>query len=239
MKNLLLVQLVMLLGIQVNAQTKPAVTAKPVVAKPIFKNTLDSFSYAAGYSVANNMKSQNISKINTAIMLRAIEDVYKGRQPLLSVQDMNNSMQKQVQAFTKESATAEIAKGKAFLAANKQRKEITTLPDGLQYEILKRSDNPGIKPRPIDTVVVNYIGTLTDGTEFENSYKVGEPVVFPLNMVIAGWVEVLQLMTPGDKWKVYVPTELGYYLSPRDPKTIPPGAALIFEITLENVKPVK
>jgi FKBP-type peptidyl-prolyl cis-trans isomerase len=146
-------------------------------------------------------------------------------------------MQKQINLFSKASSAAEIAKGVAFLDANKKRKEVTTLPDGLQYEVLKASGNPTVKPKLTDTVVVNYVGTLVDGHEFESSYKRGEPATFQITGVIKGWTEILQLMSPGDKWKVYIPTELAYYLNPRDPNVIPPGAALIFEIALEAIKP--
>jgi len=219
------------------AVVKP-VAAKPVVSNGAFKNLLDSFSYAAGYNVANNMKSQKISKINPLIMQKAIDDVYKGKQPQLTVDQMNASMQKHIDAFSKAASAAEIAKGVAFLDANKKRKEVVTLPDGLQYEVItKAPDSSVIKPRQVDTVVVNYVGTLVDGREFDNSFKRGQPAVFQVTGVIKGWIEILQLMRVGDKWKVYIPTELAYYLNPRDPNQIPPGAALVFEMTLEGIKP--
>jgi FKBP-type peptidyl-prolyl cis-trans isomerase len=220
------------------AQTKPKVVAKPAAVKPAFKNLVDSFSYAAGYNVAMNMKSQKINRINAAIMQKAIDDVYKGNPPVLTQDQMNACMQKQVDAFSKESSAAEIAKGVAFLDANKKRAGVTTLPDGLQYEVLKKAES-ALKPGSLDTVVVNYVGTLIDGKEFDNSYKRGQPAVFKITEVIRGWTEVLQLMSPGDKWKVYIPTELAYYLNPRDPNVIPPGAALVFEITLEGIKPLQ
>ena len=219
------------------AQTKPKVVAKPVVAGSAFKNLLDSFSYAAGYNVANNMKAQKISNINPVMMQKAIDDVYKGKPSLLTQDQMNASMQRQVDFFNKAASAAEIAKGVAFLDANKKRKEVITLPDGLQYEVLKKSDSSTAKPKIGDTVVVNYVGTLIEGREFDNSYKRGAPATFLLTEVIRGWTVVLQLMSPGDKWRVYVPTELGYYLNPRDPNQIPPGAALVFEMTLEGIKP--
>jgi FKBP-type peptidyl-prolyl cis-trans isomerase FklB len=217
-------------------KTKAAV--KPVAAKGVFKNLVDSFSYAAGYNVANNMKAQKINRINPVIMQKAIDDVYKGRQPLLTVDQMNGCMQRQIDDFSKAASAAEIAKGVAFLEANKKRTGVVTLPDGLQYEVITGApDSSTIKPRPIDTVVVNYVGTLIDGREFDNSYKRGQPATFQVTGVIRGWIEILQMMRVGDKWKVYIPTELAYYLNPRDPNQIPPGAALVFEITLEGIKP--
>lgn len=239
MKKVFLLAVVMGVFFYAGAQTKPKVAAKPVAVKTGFKNLLDSFSYAAGYNVATNMKSQKIMNLNPVIMQQAINDVYKGKQPVLTPEQMNACIQKQVDVFTKASSAAEIAKGVAFLDANKKRKGVTTLPDGLQYEVLKAAENPTVKPKLTDTVVVNYVGTLVDGHEFESSYKRGEPAVFQVTGVIRGWTEILQLMSPGDKWKIYIPTELGYYLTPRDPNVIPPGAALIFEIALEAIKPTK
>jgi FKBP-type peptidyl-prolyl cis-trans isomerase FklB len=104
------------------------------------------------------------------------------------------------------------------------------------YEVIKAGDPNGIKPRAIDTVEVDYIGTLTDGTEFDNSVKRGQPATFPLGGVIKGWTEILQLMTIGAHWKVYIPSELGYGERGAG-GSIPPNATLIFEITLRDIKP--
>ncbi|GAB2814745.1 peptidylprolyl isomerase [Ferruginibacter profundus] len=242
MNKVLVLMLTMGLFFYGAAQSKPKVVAKPAtksaVVKGPFKNLVDSFSYAAGYNVANNMKSQNISKINPVIMQMAIDDVYKGKKPVLSVEQMGACMQKQVDAFSKEASAAEIAKGVAFLDANKKKPGVTTLPDGLQYEVItKAPETSTLKPTLVDTVVVNYVGTLIDGREIDNSYKRGQPAVFLVTGVIKGWMEILQLMRVGDKWRVFIPTELAYYLNPRDPNAIPPGAALIFEMTLEGIKP--
>ncbi len=229
---------------------KPAAT-KPVAAKSIFKNLSDSFSYAAGYAVATNMRSQNIKRVNAAMMQRAIDDVYKNKQPLIEPAKMNECLQRQSQVFSeekmkddklnegkaKEAATAEIAKGVAFLEANKKRTGVITLPNGLQYEVLKSADSVTAKPTINDVVVVNYIGTTVDGVEFDNSYKRGQPLTRAVTGVIKGWTEILQLMSIGDKWKVYIPTELAYYLNSPDPNAIPPGAALVFEMSLEGIKP--
>lgn len=242
MKKVLVSMLAAMSFFYATAQTKPKAVAKPAAAKPVvakglLKNLVDSFSYAAGYNVANNMKGQHIDKINVAIMQKAIDDVYKGKQPLLNADQMNACMQKQMDEFSKAASAAEIAKGVAFLDANKKKPGVITLQDGLQYEVIKKGDSLGARPKLVDTVVVNYTGSLVDGREFNNSYKSGKPAVFIVGGVIKGWTEILQLMRTGDKWKVYVPTELAYYLSPTDPRVIPPGAALIFEISLEAIKP--
>jgi FKBP-type peptidyl-prolyl cis-trans isomerase FklB len=237
MKQLLVMVLVLTSFYAAAQKTKPKLAAKPAVVKGPFKNLIDSFSYAAGFNVANNMRAQHINRINPVMMQKAIDDVYKGKKPLLTQEEMGACMQKQVGEFNRETSAAEIARGVAFLDANKKKPGVVTLPDGLQYEVLKRSDNPTVKPKLEDTVVVNYTGSLIDGTEFNNSYKVGQPAVFQVSGVIKGWTEALLLMSPGDKWRVFVPTELAYYLSPRDPQMIPPGAALVFEISLEEIKP--
>ena len=219
------------------AQKKPSpAKAAAGVPKPEMKNLLDSFSYAAGLNVAGNMKDQGITEINSVLMQRAIDDVMKNRPKLLTQEMANTKLQEQLQAFTQKKSAAQKSKGQAFLAANKARKEVTTLPNGLQYEILKAGAADGIKPGPSDTVVVDYVGTLIDGTEFDNSVKRGQPATFPVGGVIRGWTEILQLMTKGAHWKVYIPSELGYGDQGAG-GSIPPGAALIFEITLIDIKP--
>jgi len=222
-------------------KTKPG--TKPAAQKIVFKNLLDSFSYAAGYSVANNMKQQNVRRLNTAMMQKALDDVYNNRPVQLSTDLINGVFQRQTQVFAaekskedKEKAAGEIAKGETFLATNKLRREVTTLASGLQYEVLTKGDSTTASPLASDTVVVNYVGSLIDGKEFQSSYKMGRPAVFVVTGVIRGWTEILQLMKVGDKWKVYIPNDLAYKLNPPTPE-IPPGATLIFEISLEGIKP--
>jgi len=212
-------------------------TVAPVgIPKTEMKNLLDSFSYAAGLNIAENMKQQGIEELNTQLMLKAIDDVMKDRPKLLSPEQCNMTLQQQLQEFAKKKSAAQKEKGDAFLAANKARKEVVTLPSGLQYEILQAGAANGMKPTISDTVVVDYVGTLIDGTEFDNSIKRGEPAEFPVGGVIKGWIEILQLMTKGAHWKVYIPSELAY--GDRGAGgTIQPGATLVFEITLKDIKP--
>lgn len=236
--------LIATMAIGQKTKVKPAVktttAAKP--ATPSMKSLIDSFSYAAGMNIATNMKEQGITGINAALMAKAIDDVFSGKTKALTNESANACLQTQMGIFSEkknaESAkksAAEVAKGKAFLDANKSRPGIITLPDGLQYEIIKAGDPAGIKPTASDTVVVNYIGKLIDGTEFDSSTKNGGPVTFPVGGVIKGWTEILQLMTKGAHWKVYIPAELAYGDRGAG-AAIPPGAALIFDIMLEDVK---
>lgn len=221
------------------AQTTPKKKFTPPVIKPAFKNLMDSFSYAIGYNIAANLKGQGVAKLNLDIVRRAMDESYKGKPSVITADLMNATMQKQMEAFAASNAQPEIDKGREFLKNNRTRKEVITLASGLQYEVLEKSDTGTVHPKETDTVVVNYIGTLIGGKEFDNSYTYGKPATFTLNRVIKGWTEALQRMVVGDKWKIYIPTELAYYLNPRDPKTIPPGAMLIFEIKLEAIKPAQ
>lgn len=202
----------------------------------VLKNAIDSFSYAAGLSIAGSMQQQGIDNINSSILSKALDDVLKKKPQLLTQEQATMTLQQKLQEYSNKKNAAVKAKGEAFLAENKKRKEVTTLPNGLQYEVLKAGEAGGIKPAPIDTVVVDYVGTLIDGTEFDNSIKRGEPAEFPLNGVIKGWTEILQLMTKGDKWKVYIPSELGYGERGAG-GSIPPNSTLIFEINLIDIKP--
>jgi FKBP-type peptidyl-prolyl cis-trans isomerase FklB len=247
MKKLLLGSVVLLsVSFAVSAQktaktaAKPAAKAAvkiPATGTPKFKNLLDSFSYAAGFNVATNMKAQGISAINTSLMAIGVEDVFKQRDPKLTQELVNSCMQKQLDIFAAQKGAEEKGKGMAFLEANKKRKEVVILPSGLQYEVIKNGDANSPTPRGVDTVVVNYKGSLIDGNEFDNSYKRGEPAAFPVMGVIKGWIEILQLMRKGDNWKVYIPSELGYGAAGAAGGAIPPNAVLVFEIALEDIRP--
>ncbi len=233
-----------MMGLAVNAQTKPKSKPKltvvnPTVAKPVasmFKNATDSFSYALGMNVANNLKQQGIEQITYAAMQKAMEDVFKKRPVSLNEQQANACIQQRLQANAVQKTSGEKLKATAFLANNKKRSEVITLPSGLQYEVLKKGDGASATPKLTDTVVANYAGTLIDGKEFDNSYKRGEPLTIPVGGVIKGWTEILQLMHINDKFKVYIPSELGYGERGAG-ADIPGGAALIFEMELLGIKP--
>jgi FKBP-type peptidyl-prolyl cis-trans isomerase FklB len=145
-------------------------------------------------------------------------------------------MQQQLAIFAAEKSDIDKAKGRAFLEANKKRKEVITLPSGLQYEVIKNGDANSPTAKIVDTVVVNYRVALFDGEDIENSFKSGQPAVFPVTGVIKGWIEILQLMRKGDHWKVYVPSELAYDAAGNGP-AIPPHSTLKFEMLLEDIRP--
>lgn len=220
------------------AKAKPAAkaTTKTDANKPVFKNLIDSFSYAAGFNVATNMQVQGISKLNTEMMFKGLDDVFKKNNPLMTQEVINVCMQQQLEIFNKEKTEKELAEGRAFLETNKKRAGVITLPSGLQYEIVKKGDSSSVMPKATDTVVVNYIGKFIDGNEFENSIKSGKTAAFPLNNMIKGWVEALQLMHIGDHWRTFIPSELAFGPNGSG-QVIPPNSVLIFDIILEDVKP--
>lgn len=213
--------------------TKPATSA---AGAPKFKNLIDSFSYAAGFNVATNMQAQGINKLNSALMQKGIEDVFNKRTAALTTDQINTTMQKQLDIFAMEKGAEAEKKGKAFMEVNKKRAGVTTTASGLQYEVIKSGDANGPMAKSVDTVVVNYRVSLFDGEDIENSFKSGQPAVFPVMGVIKGWIEVLQLMRKGDHWKVYVPSELAYGAAGNG-AAIPPYSTLKFEISLEDIRP--
>lgn len=243
MKKLILCGISIAAICNVNAQKKttPIRTDAPaqkieMAAPPVFKNSLDSFSYALGINVGESLKQAGVKNINSQLVAKALSDVYANKKTMLPKEQCNGIVQQKIQEMKQQSGGATKAAGQAFLAKNKTKAGVIALPNGLQYEIQKEGEANGAKPKAIDTVVVNYIGTLTNGTEFDNSFKRGQPASFPLNGVIRGWTEILQLMPKGAKWKVYIPSELAYGENPPS-QQIPANAVLIFEISLEDIKP--
>ena len=147
------------------------------------------------------------------------------------------AFQKEVMAKQAEVAKKNKTEGDAFLAENKKKEGVKTLPSGLQYKVIKAGT--GKKPKMNDTVTVNYRGTLIDGTEFDNSYKRGQPATFQVNGVIPGWTEALQLMEQGAKWQLFIPSNLAYGERGAPGGQIGPNATLIFEIELISIQEKK
>jgi len=238
MKKIAICVVLVAIVITTNAQNKIVnkTGTKPVQksASPgvQLKTLEDSANYAMGMSVANFYKSQGVTKINSAIVTRAINDALSGKQLLLNDMQANSCMMTYLnkEQMTKSKPTIEA--GENFLAANKKKAGVTTTASGLQYEVITQGTGP--KPMLKDTVVCNYKGTFLNGTEFDNSYSRGVPAEFSLTHVISGWTEVLQLMPVGSKYRVYVPYQLGYGSS--DYQGIPGGSMLIFEIELLSIK---
>ncbi|MBX2991800.1 MAG: FKBP-type peptidyl-prolyl cis-trans isomerase [Bacteroidetes bacterium] len=203
------------------------------------KTTQDSVSYAIGTNIGTNLKQQKV-EVNVAALAAGIQHVVDSAQVMLTeeqAQQVMTAFQQRMMAKHQEEASAAGEKnridGEAFLAANKNKEGVKVTASGLQYKILKMGTGP--KPKADQTVTVHYRGTLIDGTEFDSSYKRGEPATFGVGQVIGGWTEALQLMPEGSKWELYIPSNLAYGDRGAGP-TIQAGATLIFEVELLSVK---
>ncbi len=215
----------------VKQAAKPA-TATTKAQPVIMKSALDSMSYAIGLSITQFYKQQGIKNFNTAMVQKGMKDAL-AEKPLLNEMEMNGSITGYLQKIKTEKAEAAKKAGRAFLAANKTKPGVVTLPSGLQYQIIKEGTGP--KPTINDKVKCHYHGTLIDGTVFDSSVDRGEPVDFPVGGVIKGWVEALQLMPVGSKWKLFIPSELAYGDNQAGP-TIAPGSTLIFDVELLSIE---
>ncbi len=239
------------------AQKAPAAKTGPAV-KPRTQHVLtlktqkDKVSYALGMNVGRglgaNLRQQSV-EVDQAILLRGLKDALAGGKVLLTddeakaalmqlqaeVRNRQQEKMKLEQEKMKLAGEANKKEGDEFLVANKTKEGVVTLPSGLQYKILTEGTGP--KPTSTDTVVCNYRGTLISGTEFDSSYKRGQPLTIQVNGVIKGWTEALQLMPVGSKWQLFIPSELGYGDRGGDPRSgIGPGATLIFEVELLSIQ---
>lgn len=243
MKQIATIVLTGLVAVSANAQTKAKPKAAPVpvkktIAPPVvtsqstpLRNLADSASYAIGQNLAQSI-TKDLKNLNKPAFLEAIKTVFDGKDAKFAEDDIRSILTTFSQQEQQKEHQEVIEAGKAFLEKNKANPNIKTTSSGLQYEVLK--EGSGMKPGAEDTVVCNYRGTLTDGTEFDNSYERGEPLTIKASNVIAGWTEGLQLMSKGSKYKFYIPQELGYGLRPAG--QIPPGSVLVFEVELLDIK---
>ena len=169
---------------------------------------MDSVSYSVGVLIAKNLKNQGMDTIDAPSMAAAVADVFADNALKISPEQANTIFQQYMQKQSEKVNADKIAAGAKFLADNAKRPEVMTLPSGLQYEVL--TAGTGVKPTSSQNVTVHYEGTLIDGTVFDSSYKRGNPATFGVTQVIQGWVEGLQLMEEGAKWKLYIPYNLAY-----------------------------
>lgn len=208
-------------------------------ADPSLKSQKDKVSYSIGMDIGRNLKDQSID-IDPNLLAKGIQDVISGGKPMLTDEEVQavmmafqQEMQTKAAAKAKEAGDKNQKEGSAFLAENKKKKGVVTLPSGLQYKII--TTGSGKKPKATDTVTTHYKGTLIDGTEFDSSHKRGQPASFPVSGVIPGWTEALQLMPVGSKWQLFVPPDLAY--GPRGAgQAIGPNATLVFEVELLSIQ---
>ncbi|MDL2212491.1 FKBP-type peptidyl-prolyl cis-trans isomerase [Bacteroides sp. OttesenSCG-928-D19] len=193
---------------------------------------MDKFSYAIGLGIGQNLLGMGAKNISVSDFAQAISDVLAGSPTAISHNEAREIVNAYFAELEQKMTTENIRKGKDFLEANQAKEGVHTLPSGLQYEVVKEGN--GKKPKATDRVRCHYEGTLIDGTLFDSSVKRGQPAVFGVNQVIPGWVEALQLMTEGSKWKLYIPSELGYGAQGAG-EMIPPHSTLVFEVELLDV----
>jgi FKBP-type peptidyl-prolyl cis-trans isomerase FklB len=222
------------------AKTTPAPASKATTAPGTELTTeREKESYALGMNIARGLKGQSVD-VDPAIMARAIKDVLTGAKPLLTDEEAMEALRK-LQTDVRQKQETErkglgdknLREGQLFLATNKAKEGVVTLPSGLQYKILTEGKGP--KPTANDTVVCQYRGTLIDGTEFDSSYKRGQPSTFPVSRVIKGWTEALELMPVGSKWELFVPPDLAYGDRGAG-NLIGPNATLIFDVELMSIQ---
>jgi FKBP-type peptidyl-prolyl cis-trans isomerase FklB len=221
----------------------PAATTRraPAAKSPATPLTTqkDKFSYALGMNLGTSLKKQSVA-VDPNILARGLKDALGGGKTALTedqaratLMEVQTEMRKKQQEQMQQAGAANKKEGDAFLAANKSKDGVITLPSGLQYKILTPGTGP--KPTASDSVVCNYRGTLINGTEFDSSYKRGQPATFPVNGVIKGWTEALQLMPVGSKWQLFVPSDLAYGERSPSPE-ITPDSTLIFEVELLSIQ---
>jgi len=229
---------------------KPATTAKAPVKKtataapsPLTTQT-QKFSYALGMNIAKNLGNQlkqGSVEVDWNLVAQGLKESTSGGKTRLTedeakavLTEVQTEAQKRMQQKAQEAAVKNKTEGDAFLAANKSKEGVVTLPSGLQYKILTAGTGP--KPTASDSVVCNYRGTLINGTEFDSSYKRGQPATFEVDRVIKGWTEALQLMPVGSKWQLFIPSSLAYGERGEPRGGIEPNATLIFEVELLSIQ---
>lgn len=228
------------------AKKDPAAKAQQAPATNSSASTLttqkEKISYAIGMNIGKGMRRDSID-IDPDLLVRGLKDAKAGGPTLLTdeqaqaaITELQNEVRQKMEADRKASEETNKKEGDAFQAANKAKEGVKVLPSGLQYKVLKEGTGP--KPAATDSVVCNYKGSLINGTEFDSSYKKGEPATFPVSGVIKGWTEALQLMPVGSKWQLVVPPDLAYGARGAG-DVIGPNQTLVFEVELLSIAPPK
>ncbi|HTQ63068.1 MAG TPA: FKBP-type peptidyl-prolyl cis-trans isomerase [Candidatus Solibacter sp.] len=222
-----------------SARKGTAAAKKPAVLA--LQTEKDKASYAIGLNIGRSMHKDSVD-IDSSILVRGLRDGLAGGKTLMTDDEvraaltaLQTDLRAKREAKLQELAATNKKEGEAFLAENKTKEGVVTLPSGLQYKIL--SEGTGPKPTAADSVVCNYKGTLIDNSEFDSSYKRGQPATFPVTGIIKGWSEALQLMPVGSKWQLFIPPDLAYGERGGPGGGIGPNATLIFEVELMSIQP--
>jgi len=227
-------------GSQASPAAAPTPAAQPTATpNPNFKSDKERQSYAVGMNIGESLHRQPV-ELDMDSLIKGLKDSMAGGKMLMSddeaktaLTELGQQVRAKQEEKVKQAAETNKKEGEAFLAANKTKEGVVTTPSGLQYKILKAGTGP--KPTATDKVSVNYKGTLINGTEFDSSYKRGQPATFPVGQVIKGWTEALQLMPVGSKWQLFIPADLAY--GDRGAGSdIGPGSTLIFEVELLSIE---
>ncbi|MGL1930271.1 MAG: FKBP-type peptidyl-prolyl cis-trans isomerase [Desulfotalea sp.] len=208
----------------------------PFAAQSADKKGLEKFEDKLGYSVGNEIGTSLVDLkgyVNFESIVKGMKDGFNGKDPLLTKEEIMAVQKEFVSKRLEEMKAKNKKEGLAFLAENKKKKGVVVTKSGLQYQILEKGK--GAKPKADDVVVVDYVGQLIDGKEFDSSISRGTPATFPVNQVIAGWTEALQLLPVGSKARLVIPSELAYGDNGAPP-TIEPNAVLVFEVTLHSIE---
>jgi FKBP-type peptidyl-prolyl cis-trans isomerase FklB len=234
MKRFIVIFPAFLLTLPLFAQEKSP-QEKPQAMPAFLKDQKDKISYSIGLNIGTNLARQHV-EINSDVLLTGLKDGIAGKPQLTQdqIKEVMTAFEKGMQEKQKAAGEKSAAEGTKFLEENKKKEGVKTTSSGLQYKVLK--EGTGAQPKSTDTVTVNYRGTLINGTEFDSSYKRGQPATFPLNGVIKGWTEGLQLMKQGAKYQLFVPPDLAYGARAVGPD-IAANSTLIFEVELLDVKP--
>lgn len=194
---------------------------------------MDKLSYALGMSMASNLMNSGLKQIDVESFVKAFTEIMSNTTPSMSPQEANQVIQTYFSKMQDEMLENNLKEGEAFLEENSKKESVVTLPSGLQYEVLQ--EGIGAKPKATDKVKCHYHGTLLNGQVFDSSVQRGQPAVFGVNQVIKGWVEALQLMSVGAKWRLYIPSELAYGAQGAG-NSIEPNSTLIFDVELLGIE---
>ncbi len=221
-----------LCGASVMAVAQAAGAAKPAAPATAAVPTAAEAGYLLGVNFGSQMQRIGVTnEVSIPAITRGIKDGLAGKKP-------NAADEQRLQVFVRSVMQASLARNEKvaqrFLTRNAKLAGVKTTASGLEYKVIAAGDTTAAAPAPTDTVTVQYRGRLADGTEFDSSYKRGQPATFPVNAVIKGWQEALVMMKPGARWELFVPPDLGYGSSPRP--GIPPGSLLIFDVNLLSIK---
>ncbi|MFO7615909.1 MAG: FKBP-type peptidyl-prolyl cis-trans isomerase [Bacteroidales bacterium] len=203
------------------------------IGKVELTNATDTASYALGVNIASAIIEQGFEDLNLTILAKAFQDIYGKDKPLITNEESNGILQEYFMSLAGKAGEANLIEGQAFLEKNGKKNGVVTTASGLQYEVITQGTGP--KPTAESVVKVHYHGTLMDGTVFDSSVDRGQPVEFPLNGVIRGWTEGVQLMPVGSKYKLYIPSDLGYGADVPPGGPIEPNTVLIFEVELIDI----